>query len=122
MKSPCILFAALTFSLLPLQTVIVDDELPPAFGGGVDEQDERQTPNHPNYGFWGSGAIILNLILVVFGLFTAGSIGAIAVISGFALLVSTLLFPIYFPPFKQVYQLISGVTGTLAVVLGWLLL
>jgi hypothetical protein len=56
----------------------------------------------------------------VFGLFTAGSIGAIAVISGFALLVSTLLFPIYFPPFKQVYQLIAGVTGTLAVVLGWL--
>ena len=87
----------------------------------VSEQEERKTPNHPNYGFWGSVAIALTLMLIVFGLFTVGAMGTTAAISGCALLVSTLLFPIYFPPFKQVYQLIAGVSGTLAVVLGWLL-
>jgi CubicO group peptidase (beta-lactamase class C family) len=42
MKSHCILFTAFAFSLLPIQTVIADDELPPAFGGGVDEQEFYQ--------------------------------------------------------------------------------
>lgn len=88
----------------------------------VSEQAEGASLRHPKYGTWGISAIVLNILLIGLGISSASMIGMTAITLGGTLLAGTVLFPIYFPPVKQVYQLIFGVSGILTLLAGLVLI
>lgn len=87
----------------------------------VSKKDEKKVPTIPRWGIWGFLTMFLNILLIICGVFLPGVSGLALTIGAALLFMTTLLLPSFFPPFKQLYQLLLGITtlfgGTIGLII-----
>lgn len=84
----------------------------------VSEKNEKKTPQIPLWGKWGMLTMFLNILLAVVGFFLPGVLATVMAMGAAIFFMTTLFLPSFFPPFKQLYQLLLVVSGIFGGVIG----
>jgi len=72
----------------------------------VSEKNEKRYSQIPKWGKWGLSTLRLNLLLLICGILLTGVYGVAITVAAAVLFITTLVLPSFFPPFKQIYQLL----------------
>lgn len=86
----------------------------------VSEENEKKTAKIPRWGIWGITTIFINILLAFFGFMLPGLHGTVMTTGAALIFLTTLLLPYYFPPFKQLYKLMLGLSGSFGAVVALL--
>ena len=76
----------------------------------VSESDEIRFAHTPNWGVYGSGTIIVFILIILIGFYLGFKrkmhpyYSKILMAISFVMLILTIVYPFYFPPFQTVYQ------------------
>ena len=88
----------------------------------VSEGEEIKFPKEPKWGVFGWVTMICNVLLIALGFLLPGGYGATLIIAAGLLLAFTAALPSFFPPNKQLYQALLGVSIVFGGIIGLLAL
>lgn len=84
----------------------------------ISEQEEKAFFHPPSYGIWGITALTVSVLLLSAGIVTSGAKASVAMVFGALLSGAIIFWGETMPPMKSIYQLFTGVSGLLTLIVG----